>query len=97
MKTFRFLALKVARELFPAHVDVMPQGVPDWPVTEETADTLEIRVSDRTGPEPRYGSACIDGRLLRSPQLEDAIRHELRHLAREMGYVGADKEQWRSE
>jgi hypothetical protein len=88
---FNGLARKVAREFFPEHVSIATSFDADW-LREDTADHVEIRLTDRSGHEPLYGIARLDGRLLRSPQLEDAIRHELRHVAREMGYVGADKE-----
>ena len=88
---FNMLARKVFRELFPAHIAVSTSLELDL-VREDMADHVEIRVVDRTGAEPFYGIARIHGRMLRSPQLEDAIRHELRHLAREMGYGKSDKE-----
>lgn len=88
---FGSLARKVVREFFPEHVGVMTSFDADW-VREDTADIVEIRVYDRSRAEMLVGVACLDGRLLFSPMLEDAIRHELRHVAREMGYAGADKE-----
>lgn len=86
---FSRLARKVAREFFPEHVSITTSFDADW-MREDASDTVEIRAFDASGHEPLYGIACLNGRLLRSPQLEDAIRHELRHVAREMGY--ADKE-----
>lgn len=87
MKAFAGIVRKVARELFPPHVDVGPDpGAAVW-VRESTADIVEIFVVDRSKGEPFYGVAAVHGRLLRSPQLEDAVRHELRHLAEEMGYT----------
>jgi hypothetical protein len=83
MKTqaFESLVRRLVREIFPPHVSLLEgAGVR----TEMDADAFEIRVVDRTGSEPFYGAARIDGQLLRSPHLEAAIRHELSRLAKEM-------------
>lgn len=84
MSAFEWLAKKVAREFFPEYVEVSTE--PDW-AREFVTDAVEIRVVDRTKDEPHYGVCAVAGQLLRSPHLEDALRHELRALARTMGYA----------
>jgi hypothetical protein len=83
---FASLVRRVAKELIPSHVEIRTSFDHDW-LGEETVDCVEIRLIDESKEEPAFGVARVDGQVLRTAHAEDAIRHEMRGLAKKMGYA----------